>query len=187
MIGPGKHIEEFIFKEEKVAIFGGGDNAAENYSFIKGKNPHSCHVYARTIKARHSLWSKVDSSDVFSGEYNADQNEMTVTHNGCKRFYDRFVVLYGWEANIPTALSKYKRSLIDSRKFIASDETRKTKIPNLFAAGEVTHQSHPSVATAMADGVIVAKEIQKQFERNLGGQMPLKSLKLTNSIPDYII
>lgn len=165
MIGPGKQIDEFNFANEKVAIFGGGDNAAENYSFIKKKKTSQCHIYARTIRARHSLWSKVDQSDVFVGEYKADQENMSVTYKGEKRIYDHFIVLYGWEANIPSAFSEFKDSLLDSHNFIISDGARKTKIPNIFAAGEVTHQSHPCVTTAMADGVIVAKAIQKELEK----------------------
>ena len=164
LIGPGKQIQEYPFTKRRVAILGGGDNAAENYAFIKDKNPEHCHVYARTVRARYSLWNKIDSADTFVGEYSADQESMTITHNGKTQTYDNFVVLYGWEANIPNALSSLNDILLDKKNFIYTDDHRRTKISTLFAAGEVTQRTHPCVATAMADGTIVAKSIQRQFE-----------------------
>lgn len=164
LIGPGKKVEEFDFIKKRVAILGGGDNAAENYSFIKEKNPDQCHVYARTVRARDSLWKNVNASDKFVGEYKADQKSMTISCEKENRAYDVFVVLYGWEANIPDAMDLLKGSLLDERNFIFTDEMRRTKVDNLFAAGEVTQRVHPCVVTSMADGVIVAKAIQAQLE-----------------------
>ena len=164
LIGPGNKIHKFNFTNKRVAILGGGDNAAENYSFIKEKNPDQCHVYARTVKARSGLWKNIASCEIFTGEYEADQKLMTVSYNEDKRVYDIFVVLYGWEANIPHVFEPFRRILLDERNFIFTDAMRRTNISNIFAAGEVTQRIHPCVATSMADGVIVAKAIQFQLE-----------------------
>ncbi|HSW75731.1 MAG TPA: NAD(P)/FAD-dependent oxidoreductase [Candidatus Saccharimonadales bacterium] len=164
IVGPGKEIYNEQFTNRRVAILGGGDSAAENYSFIREKNPKLCHVYARTVKARQNLWGKIDSSDIFLGEYKADQKSMSIIHDDKMYIYDIFTVLYGWEANIPNSLLSLKNQLLNEQGFIAIDESRRTRISNIFAAGEVTHFLHPCVATAMADGVIVAKSIQFQFE-----------------------
>lgn len=167
IVGPGKEIYNEQFTNKRVAVLGGGDNAAENYSFITEKNPKLCHVYARTVKARQNLWGKIDSSDIFLGEYKTDQKSMSIIHDNKMHIYDIFIVLYGWEANIPNSLSSFKNQLLNEQGFIAIDESRRTRIPNIFAAGEVTHFLHPCVATAMADGVIVAKSIQFQFENTI--------------------
>lgn len=165
IIGPGKTIASFSFSGKRVAIIGGGDNAAENYIFIKEKNSKLCHVYARSVRARQDLWSRVNLKDAYIGEYFADQGSMTITHGNLSQAYDVFIILCGWEANIPEALNPYKLDLLDDQGFISTDFTKKTKISNMFAAGEVARCLYPCVVTAMADGVIVAKTILSDFEK----------------------
>jgi thioredoxin reductase (NADPH) len=164
IIGPGTEIDQFDFKNKKVAVFGGGDNAADNYRYIKAKKPQLCHVYARTIRARQNLWCHLDRNDFFLKEYHANQKNMCVMHQNMMRYYDIFVVLYGWQAQIPEALSPFKEQLFNNKNFIEVDANRETKIPGIFAAGEVTHLMHPCVITAMADGVMVAKAIEHQIK-----------------------
>lgn len=164
IIGVGKKVHEFSYLKKKVAILGGGDTAAVTYSLIKKDNPLECHVYARTIRARHDLWGKIDSHDIFTGDHKTDQKAMTVVHNKVQRDYDFFIVLYGWETNIPDALIPFKNDLLDEHHFIITDNMGQTKIPNLYSAGQVTPRAHPCVATAMAEGVVVAKAIQLRME-----------------------
>lgn len=160
LIGPGKKIADFNFKGKKVAILGGGDNAAENYSFIMSKQPALCHVYARTIRARNNLISKIVPQNIFVGKYVVDQTAMAITYQTVKKSYDVFVVLYGWQANIPKALDSIKNDFLDKNGFIKTNEKCQTKIPNLYAIGEVTQRNHPCVVTSLADGVIAAKAIE---------------------------
>lgn len=163
-VGPGEAVYHADFAGKRVAILGGGDNAYENQAFIMGKHPACCHIYARTKRARRNLAVEVDPLHVFSGEYHADQAKMQVSHAGEVRDYDVFVVLYGWEANIPAALNAWRERLLDERGFIATNAFCQTREPRFFAIGEVADRMHPCVITAMADGVVAAKAMQAGLE-----------------------
>lgn len=164
IIGPGKEIEQLSIKNKNIAIFGGGDNAAENYSFIKNKNPKTCHIYAKKIKARNNLWKNISSQDCFIGAFETDQDNMKVLHNGIVKQYDIFIVLYGWEPNIPVIFEPIKQILLDQNGFILTDNLRRTNVYNIYAIGEVIQSLFPCVITAMSDGVIAAKAIQHSLE-----------------------
>lgn len=164
IIGPGEQVFNYDFAGKRVAILGSGDNAAENYTFIKNKRPKLCHVYARTIRARSNLWREVKQQDVFFFPYVIDQTNMKITHQTTVRAYDVFVVLFGWQANFPKALDKFKNNLLNAQGFIATDQYCRTPISGIFAIGEVANRMHPSVVTAMADGIVAAKAIQEEKE-----------------------
>jgi len=165
LIGPGNRTSTYPFKGKRVAILGGGDNAAANYVSIKEKKARVVHVYARTVKACAHLWNQVSSPDSFVGSYTADQNSMRIEHERRIQQYDVFIVLYGWQANIPVALESLKQQLLNDKLLIEIDHEHRTQIPHVFAAGDATTSLYPCVATAMANGVIVAKVIQQQLDK----------------------
>lgn len=164
LIGPGEQIHQFNFKHKRVALLGGGDNAAENYTFIMKQQPKVCHIYARTIRARQHLWSTVDKHSIFNAPFIVNQTDMSIESNHHVRHYDVIVVLYGWEANLPKAFLPIKNKLCGDDGFIMTDLHCQTNINRLYAIGEITNRMHPCVVTAMADGVVAAKAIQSQLE-----------------------
>lgn len=164
LIGPGQHIFDYDFKNKRVAILGGGDNAAENYAMIMQQHPACCHIYARTVRARKNLWSKVQPYDVFYSPYQYEQETQTIQHENAQREYDVVLVMYGWEANFPDAFSSLKHLLINAQGFIHTDQNCQTPVADIYAIGEVANRMHPCVVTAMADGVTAAKAIQYFFE-----------------------
>lgn len=164
LIGPGQRVFDYSFRNKRVAILGGGDNAAENYAFIQEKKPEQCHVYARTIRARKNLWQSVAKENIYSYPYEVDQKNLSITQEGIVRIYDVIVVLYGWEANIPSVFAPFKEELLNDQNFIATDQFCRTALPNVYAIGEIANRAHPCVTTAMADGVVAAKSIQQAEE-----------------------
>lgn len=159
MIGPGHQIASTDFGGQNVAILGGGDNAFENYLFIKGKGARRVTIFARTLKARAEFLAQVPPEDIAIGEYAV---------NGCTvngEAFDRVVVLYGWEAHLP-----YMREVpvaLNERGFVLTDPHCETSEPDVFAIGEVAQRAHPCCITSMADGVVAAKEIQRRLERGV--------------------
>lgn len=163
VIGPGLAVEQTDFKECRVAILGGGDNGFENYSFIRARGARQISLFARTVRARRSFTDLVPASDLRTGPYTADPENMTV--NG--EPFDKFVVLYGWQPN--TGAVKGLGLETDDEGFIATDpESAETSQPGIYAIGEVARRAHPCCVTAMADGVVAAKDIQNRLE-NLAG------------------
>ena len=161
IIGPGRAVEACDFAGLRVAILGGGDNAAENYGLIGARRPADLRIYARTRRARAALSRNVPEQAFRVGPYHVDQDTRSVTFDGRTERFDVLVVLYGWQAVIPEALGEMAGTIVDERGFISTDRERRTAVPGLWAIGEVTQAVHPCCVTAMSDGVICAKAIER--------------------------
>ncbi len=158
IIGPGSQIYFQNFSNKKIAIFGGGDNAFENYLFIRSKGAVLAHIYARSIRASKRFLDATQIEDVFLGEFPISDNMQVGGKN-----YDLFIVMYGWAPSI-SFLSKHKLEYDTSGYLKTNSRTAETSIQNVYAIGEVANRMHPCCATSMADGVVAAKAIQKKIE-----------------------
>ena len=171
LIGPGASITDTDFSGRSVAILGGGDNAFENFHFIRERGAAEVHVYARTVRARREFIEKTPREYLRTGQYSVDGDAMTVSGSP----YDFIVVLYGWFPNLDY-VDEFNLAR-DSKGFIATDSrTTETSVPNVFAIGEVAQRMHPCCVTSMADGVVAAKEIQRRIEA--GSQSTLDACNL---------
>ncbi|MFW8566194.1 NAD(P)/FAD-dependent oxidoreductase [Orrella sp. 11846] len=158
VFGPGEAVMHGQYDGQTVAILGGGDNAFENYLYVASKGAKQVDVFARTIRAQQQFIRQVPQERVFLGPVQYDLAQRTV--NG--RRYDQILVFYGWAPNV-SFLADFSLAR-DERGFLQVDAlTTQTSEPGLFAIGEVTQRMHPCVPTAMADGVIAAKAIEKCF------------------------
>ncbi len=163
LIGPNDRIATFDFASKRVAILGGGDNAFENYCSISKMAPSAVHIYARTIRGRSEFVRRASVNDVFVGTVDFDSYEMTV--NG--HHYDVVVVLYGWKPDLP--FLRRLQADRDSHGFLVIDhKTAETSIKNVFAIGDVANRESPAVITAMAGGLVAAKEIQRRIDSETG-------------------
>ncbi len=162
LIGPGHGVDSADFNGQSVAVLGGGDNAFENYLFIRERGAAAVNIFARTLRARAEFVAKVPRQDVVIGPYVVDPDRGEV---GGRRF-DRLVVLYGWRAQLPD-MPGLKPSL-DQRGFVRTNENCETSLTNVFAIGEVAKRAHPCSITSMADGVVAAKEIQCRLDMLAG-------------------
>lgn len=161
LIGSGAAVAATDFKGAKVAILGGGDSAIESYHVACHKGASSVRIFARTIRARASMVSQVEPSVIVVGPYSFAPNENRV--NG-ERF-DQVLVHYGFEAGQEATLGIDLAMRADG--FISTDPNCRTSNDMVYAAGEVAGRAHPCCATAMADGVVVAKDIQRRLESSL--------------------
>lgn len=159
LIGPGDHIVNYDFQNKRVAILGGGDNAFENYHFIRSRNPELTHVYARKIRARNEFFRTASSTDIFLGEFVADSQKLTI---GEVR-YDVIVVMFGWKPSLPY-LSRFNIESDDKGFVVTNPKTAETSIPNVFAIGDVANRMPPCCITAMADGIVAARAIQQRID-----------------------
>ena len=158
IVGPGDEIMSADFQGKRVALLGGGDNAFENYAFVKERGASKATIYARTLRAQKQFVDRVPASDLVVGASDVDPATRTV--NG--QTYDWILVLYGWQANIgflgDLSLTR------DDRGFVQTDIVdAQTNVPGVYAIGEVAQRMHPCVPTAMADGVVAAKAIEKRL------------------------
>lgn len=158
LIGPGPQVASTNFDGSRVAILGGGDSAFENYHFVTERGAREVHVYARTLRARAQLLDGVPPEAVRLGDFAFDDANSTV--NGVP--YDRVLVLFGYEANKSSLLGL--EPALHANGFVQTDGDCLTSLPRVWAIGELAQRAHPCCATAMADGVVAAKAIQRDLE-----------------------
>lgn len=159
LVGPGSDVADRDYRGLRVAILGGGDNAFENYTFVRERDPAVVHLYARHVRAQQQWIDRTRPEDVRIGAYDVDINARRV--NGLP--YDLLLVFYGWVPQVPYA--EGLGLVRDARGFVrTARETAETSVDGIYAIGEVAHRMHPCVVTSLADGVVAAKAIQARLE-----------------------
>jgi thioredoxin reductase len=160
LIGPGSPIVAQDYSGLSVAVLGGGDNAFENYVYVRNRGARSVHLYARSVRAQQQWVTRAGREGVHIGPYKVDPATRSVDG----KQYDLILVFYGWEPQAGFADSLHLAR--DERGYIRTDfATAETSVPDIYAVGEVAHRMHPCVVTSMADGVVAAKAIQRRWER----------------------
>ncbi|AHV94049.1 pyridine nucleotide-disulfide oxidoreductase family protein [Bordetella holmesii ATCC 51541] len=112
------------------------------------------------MRAQQQWVQRAGGQGVTVGAYEVDPLARCV--NG--QHYDLILVFYGWEpqADFADGLELAR----DAHGYIQTDgATARTSLPDVYAIGEVANRAHPCVVTAMADGVVAAKDIQRRWER----------------------
>lgn len=160
LVGPGSPIVAQDYTGLSVAVLGGGDNAFENFVYVRNRGAREVHLYARTVRAQQQWVVRAGRENVHVGPYQVDPAARTVDG----RRYDLILVFYGWEPQ--AAFADGLRLARGERGYIQTDfATAQTSLPDVYAIGEVAHRMHPCVVTSMADGVVAAKDIQRRWER----------------------
>lgn len=158
-IGPGSSIVAQDYAGLSVAVLGGGDNAYENFVYVRNRGARHVQLYARSVRAQQQWVTRAGGQHVHVGPYHVDPAARTV--NG--QAYDLILVFYGWE---PQASFAEGLGLDHSeRGYLRTDSaTAQTNVSDVYAIGEVANRMHPCVVTSMADGVVAAKAIQRRWE-----------------------
>ena len=160
LIGPGSPIVAQDYSGLSVAVLGGGDNAFENYVYVRNRGARAVHLFARSVRAQQQWVQRAGREGVRIGPYQVDPAARSVDG----RQYDLILVFYGWEPQ--AGFADDLRLARDERGYIRTDfATAETSVPDIYAIGEVAHRMHPCVVTSMADGVVAAKAIQRRWER----------------------
>lgn len=162
LVGPGSAIVTQDYAGLSVAVLGGGDNAFENFVYVRGRGAKTVHLYSRTVRAQSQWIARAGDAGVHRGDYDVDPVARTV--NG--RRYDLILVFYGWEPQ--AAFADGLNLARDERGYIRTDAaTAQASLPGVYAIGEVANRMHPCVVTSMADGVVAAKAIQRRREQQV--------------------
>jgi thioredoxin reductase len=176
LTGPGEHIVAHDFRDKRVAILGGGDNAFENALYALGKGASAAHIYARHVRAQQQFVRQVSPANIAIGPYKVDVEALRVND----RPYDVLLVFYGWEPCVDfadnLALDRSVRGFLDTHAL-----TAETSCAGVYAIGEVAQRQHPCVVTALADGVTAAKAIQARIENQLDADRPIEAAVIVDN------
>jgi thioredoxin reductase (NADPH) len=161
------------FEGKEVVVIGGGNSAVEEALFISkfASKITMVHQFGK-LTANQSAVDKLLADPKITVVYDSEPRlfekvegrmvtsiENVRTHELRRLTADGVFVFIGFKANL-TCLGENKPSL-DTWGYIATDENRKTDIPDVYAAGDVVSKKYRQITTAVADGTIAAIECSK--------------------------
>lgn len=163
-----------LFKGKDVIVIGGGNSAMEEAVYLAGLAKNVT-VYARkALRANNAYIKHAESKDnitivkntsitKFLGEGTISGAE--IINNETKETgtvdFDGAFIFIGFN---PKTEAFADLGILNENKNIIVDERMETKIPGIFAAGDVLDKDLRQIATAISDGAIAAMSASKYIE-----------------------
>ena len=157
-----------MYRNKTVAVIGGGNTAAEDALYLSKlcKKVYLIHrrsslrasvSYQKQLEMAKNveiLWNSIPSEFIFDNIIKGIKLKDTVSKNEYSIECNGVFIAIGRTPN--TALVKDKLEL-DESGYIISDETTKTNIPGVFAAGDIRTKPLRQIVTAASDGAVASK------------------------------
>lgn len=173
LIGAGGLRIDTCSSGTRMTILGGGDNAFENAWQLASRGVN-VDVYYRAEARAHREWLErcatmpniICHSHTSTGNYALIGDKVTFTANGEPRQADALAVMYGYEPNTETLreIASWLTPAIDKEGFIKVNDYQQTRIPHVYAIGDVTDRPLPCLPSAIGQGSIAAKAIMLDAE-----------------------
>ncbi|CAM3090817.1 thioredoxin reductase (NADPH) [Lactobacillus bombicola] len=159
-----------FFKNEDIAVIGGGDSAIEEGIYL-AQNAKSVTVVHRRdqLRAQPTLQKRAFANEKMNFIWNAetesidgDGNRVTsVTYKDketgiTKKLTTRGVFIY--VGVIPQTAPLKDIGIVNEQGWIPTDEHMKTKVAGIFAVGDVRAKDLRQIANAVGDGSIAGQE-----------------------------
>lgn len=162
-----------LYKNEDVAIIGGGNSALEEALYLS-EICNKVHIINRSEKLRgdESLAKKVKEKDNIEISYNKEVKEFISEDNkliGLKLKSEEEIlkikacfIYIGYE---PATKFLKKLDILDEKGYIIVDERGKTSIKGIYAAGDIIKKEAYQIVTAASDGALSAVACIKDLNR----------------------
>lgn len=166
----------FFFKDQPVAVIGGGDAAVEEALYLTKMCSHVTLIHRRDqLRANKAAQTRAFSNEKMDIIYDTVVDEIegvdkvaqlklrnkntdevtTLPVNGV-------FIFVGYQPNndfFPPELD------VDKQGYLVTDENLQTNIPGVFAIGDVRHKSLRQVTTAVGDGGLVLHALEGYLEK----------------------
>ncbi len=166
-----------LYRDKTVAVVGGGDSAVEEAIFLTkfAKKVYIIHRRdelraVKLIRQRAFENDKIEIiwDSIVKEVKGGDFIEKVELHNKKTKEISELELdgIFIYVGIIPN--NELVKSVVDldEQGFILTDETMGTKIPGLYAAGDVVHKVLRQVVTAASDGATAAFSAEKWTEEN---------------------
>src|SRR5699024_10444916 len=165
-----------FFKERELYVIGGGDSAVEEGVFLTKYASKVTIVHRRDeLRAQKILQDRAFKNDkidfIWDTELqsiNGDSRVESITlkdkktgEEDTKAADDVFIYI-----SMLTLTSTFKDlGILNENGYIETNEEMETKIPGIFAAGDVREKSLRQIVTATGDGSLAAQNAQNYLEK----------------------
>ena len=171
--GPYAFLNMDDLRGQSVGIIGGGDNAFENALMLLERNCRVTMVTRSEPRAQQKFLDKVISHSSFTLHQNTRVVGCLHSSDDCLNWQlqlatgdlvtiNRLHILAGYQPNSGELTSILysglgKRLSSDDQHFLIVDESLRTNISGVYAAGDICCRDFPSVVSALSAGAKVAK------------------------------
>lgn len=166
-----------LYKNKDVAVIGGGNTALEEalylskivkkiYLIHRRKEFRAEAIIIDKVKQTENIELILDASPI---EF-VSNNKKTITSIKVKNLVSNEIkefevsCIFPFIGFLPNSMFLSNFDIFDSQNFILVDEKKETKIPGLFAVGDVTKKNVRQISTAVGDATIAAVEAKKYLE-----------------------
>lgn len=166
-----------LFKGKTAAIVGGGNSAASDalllsrickkvYLIHRRDTLRATKIYHQPLQKAENVefkWNSEVKELVFDNKLTGIKIKNVKTDKIEEIETDALFISIGREPN--TTIFKGQLS-IDASGYIEADETTKTNIPGVFAAGDIRTKYFRQIVTAASDGATAAHFVEEYLEKN---------------------
>jgi thioredoxin reductase (NADPH) len=182
-----------FYRDKKLVVVGGGNSAFQEAIFLTRYASHIDLLVRSTVRASDVLQKEMDefvksgkvtvhtntTTDEIIGQDNS-VNKVIATKDGEKTEFetDGVFIFVGLVPN--TQFIAEGPILLDEIGFVITDEHMHTKVPGVFAAGDVRSGATMQIASAAGEGATSALKIREFLE---GHSLPTQSYSSYNHEP----
>ncbi len=172
IIGPLSDSIRDDIHDTDVLILGGGDNALDHALFLaeRGNRALVCtraafsarRPFIATCRARDDILLRDHCPAPTLGQ---EHGRVTARWPHEQRVFDWLLVMYGYVPNTDV-LARFEpaiRPAITANGHVQVDTWQRCGVPGIYAAGDVTDTPQPSVPTAMAQGLVAARAVERDL------------------------
>ncbi len=170
IIGPLSNSIRDRIRSARVLILGGGDNALDHALFLSERGNQVSVCTRRGLSARQPFQDTCRKNADIEVVTNCAQEAIEIVGNNiiatnCQgtMTYDWLLVMYGYLPNsgVVEAFSNDIKPALNGNGHILVDTWQRTSVLGIFAAGDVTDSPQPSVPTALAQGLVAARAVER--------------------------
>jgi len=160
------HCDGMFYKDKTVAVVGGGNSAAEDALYLSRLCKKVYVIHRRdTLRASKVYHKPLFEADNIEFIWNSAVNEIRAENNrfsgiAVKRLQDNQIKDIACDGLFVSIGRKPATEILngiiplDKNGYVIADETTKTAIPGVFAAGDIRQKALRQVVTAAADGAV---------------------------------
>ncbi|MFT8325276.1 NAD(P)/FAD-dependent oxidoreductase [Oenococcus sicerae] len=158
-----------FFKNEDVAVIGGGDSAIEEAIYLANLAKHVTIIHRRdTLRASKIAQKRAFSTKNIDFSWNKqteaivgdDEKVTAVKVLDTKENQESIVPASGifvYVGITPNTQGLNKLGVLDDQGWVETDESMQTKVSGVFAVGDVRKDSIRQIAAAVGDGAVAGK------------------------------
>lgn len=165
-----------FFKEKEIVVIGGGDSAVEEGVYLTRFASKVTIIHRRDeLRAQPILQERAFSNDKIEFVWNSVVKEMNEkdgkvgsltlvdTETGDEREFETEGV-FVYIGMLPLNESVLNLGITNDEGYVLTNAEMETKVPGIFAAGDICEKMLRQIITATGDGSIAAQSAQKYIE-----------------------